>query len=126
MPVTRRAANQDIPVRGTAGRIVVETVVYGDATEEVRELEVQQFEVAPAYVKVRAGTTRSLGAGTFESWRCDVEIMVPCYREEIPETFAVVAAQVADLLGSEEDAYFGAPAEPEPVPEPARQRRGNR
>jgi hypothetical protein len=75
-------------------------------TSETREIiEVREFATNPAYVKVQAGVTKSLG--DYEFLRVDVSISVPCYVEEIDSVYPAVAEKVSDRLTQEVEAYLG-------------------
>jgi len=101
---TRRAARietNDAVLLVTASGICVE-----GGTKESREvIEVREFATNPAYVKVQAGVTKSLG--DYEFLRVDVSISVPCYAEEIDQVFPIVAEKVSDKLTQEVEAYLG-------------------
>ena len=73
-----------------------------------REVVVHKFIAEPAYVRVQAGVTKSLGAGTYEFLKLDVSISVPCYKEDVQETFEEVAERVSVLLDQEVTNYLGA------------------
>lgn len=73
-------------------------------TDEFEEIDVQKFDVEPAYVSVKAGVTKSLRE--YESLRVDVSAQIPCYREKMDETFTYGADWVADKLVEEVDNYF--------------------
>lgn len=105
----KRATKKDVP-----GRIMVQTRILrrqdGEEDEEVlvdeyEEIEIQVFETDPAFVGVKAGTTKSLRQ--FESLRVDVTAQLPCYVERMDETFAYAADWAADKLMEEVDKYFG-------------------
>lgn len=77
---------------------------YGEKDTHVENaLEVQTFDVVPAFVKVAYGLTLNLG--NYESARCDAGVTLPCYVEEIPKAFQraweiaeeQVQKQVADI-----------------------------
>lgn len=75
-------------------------------SEDRREvIEVRQFAVEPATVRVNAGVTKSLSQ--FEFLRVDVSIAVPCYVEEIEQVLANVSDLVADALDEEVEKYLG-------------------
>lgn len=104
----KRAVKADHP-----GRIMVQSRILRrqDGAEdeetlvdEYEEIEVQKFQVEPAYIFVKAGTTKSLRQ--FESLRVDVSAQIPCYMEKMDETFSYGADWVADKLMDEVDKYF--------------------
>ncbi len=106
----KKAVKQDKP-----GTITVQTRVLvrqdGEESEDVvtdefAEIEVEKFEVEPAYVSIKAGVTKSLRQ--FESLRVDVSAQIPCYVERMDEAFAYGADWVADKLIEEVDNYFNA------------------
>lgn len=78
-----------------------------DQEDQEHTLEVHKFITEPAHVRVSAGVTRSMGEGTFEFLRLDVSISMPCYKEQIDETFTKVADMVCIKLEEEQDKYFG-------------------
>ena len=51
----------------------------------VETMDVEDFVVAPARVKLELGIT--MNTGNYESARISVGIEVPCYREEIDEAY---------------------------------------
>lgn len=73
--------------KGTAvrGKIWATTHYHGTDNSEEKELEVQVFEVEPAWVKASYGLTINLG--NYESARCDAGVTLPTYVEEIDEAF---------------------------------------
>lgn len=75
---------------------------------EQRDSVIHKFETEPAYVRVQAGVTKSLGANTYEFLRLDVSISMPCYKEEVDQTFEEVAERVSVLLDQEVVNYLGA------------------
>lgn len=77
---------------------------YGAEEQETREQEVMVFESEPAYVRASAGVTKNLG--DYESLRIDVSVSVPCYREDVEETYEAVADQVYGLLEAEIENYM--------------------
>lgn len=93
--------------------LVTASIYKSGDRENAREyeedtFEVHQFVTEPAYVKVAAGVTKSLGKNTFEFLRVDVSVSVPCYVEKIDETYSAVAEHVAGLLNDEIDKYLDA------------------
>lgn len=72
--------------------------------DEYEELEVQRFEVEPAYVEVKAGVTKALRQ--YESLRIDVSMRLPCYTERVDATFEYASDWVSDRLYDEVDDYF--------------------
>lgn len=109
----KRAVKQDKP-----GTITVQSRILvrqdGEEEEEIvtdefEEIEVQKFDVEPAYVSIKAGVTKSLRQ--YESLRVDVSAQLPCYREKMDETFAYGADWVADKLIEEVENYFNAEGE---------------
>ena len=101
-PVARRTRQRKPVKQETSGKVLVTASLYGQE-KQTEEIYVQRFEVDPAYVRVNAGVTRNLG--NYESLRLDVAITVPCYVEQIQETFDVVSTKVATLLESEIEKY---------------------
>ena len=67
------------------GKIWVSRMHNGEEVHDEKELEVQQFEVEPAYVKASYGLTLNLG--NYESARCDAGVTLPTYVEEIDDAF---------------------------------------
>jgi hypothetical protein len=76
--------------------------VYGEEKES-KEIQVEQFLTEPAYVRASAGVTRNLG--DYESLRVDVSITMPCYKEQVEDTYIAIADKVADLLDAEVNEY---------------------
>lgn len=79
--------------------------VDGGVSDTREVIEVREFATNPAYVKVQAGVTKSLG--DYEFLRVDVSISVPCYVEEIDTVYSAVAEKVSDRLTQEVEAYLG-------------------
>lgn len=77
--------------------------------EDSEEIEIQVFEVEPAYARVGAGVTKKIRE--FESLRVDVGANIPCYREQLAEQMEVVAEFIAERLDIEVDKYLGEPTE---------------
>lgn len=78
--------------------------VYGEENV-IAEQEVQTFETEPAYVRVSEGVTKNMG--NYESLRIDVAITVPCYLENIGQTFENVSDTVNSMLNEEVDRILG-------------------
>lgn len=85
--------------------------------EESEEIEVQVFDVEPAYARVGAGVTKKIRE--YESLRVDVGASIPCYREQLAEQMEVTAEFVAERLDIECDKYLGEPEEDEDDGPPA-------
>lgn len=124
-PVTKAAA---APARGrtkvadaveqavsTQSKETVMTVTvcrHGEEGETRQEtLDVHVFQTAPAYVKVKHGTTRQ--PVQYEGLRVDVEISRPCYVEEIDEVLAEISAQAYNKVCDEIELLLGAAPEGE-------------
>jgi hypothetical protein len=106
---TRKRTKTTVP----PGTITVQSRILntqdGETEEEIikdefEEIEVQKFEVEPAYVEVKAGVTKALRQ--YESLRVDVKMSLPCYTEKADDTFAYASDWVADRLYDEVDNYF--------------------
>lgn len=85
--------------------------------EDSEEIEVQVFDVEPAYARVGAGVTKKIRE--YESLRVDVGASIPCYREQLAEQMEVTAEFVAERLDIECDKYLGEPEEDEDDGPPA-------
>jgi len=57
----------------------------GSVEEKDELLAIHKFLAAPAEVGVTMGQTVNMG--NYESYRIDVQVTVPCYREEIEEAY---------------------------------------
>jgi len=57
----------------------------GNDIDTDEKLEIQTFDVEPAWIKVGCGVTINLG--NFESARCDVGVTLPTYVEELSDAF---------------------------------------
>lgn len=101
--MARRRRRSDATV--ASGRITVTATQLGETDETEETLEVQKFETDPAYVRINAGVTRSIG--DYESLRVDVAISVPCYKEEIDDIVETVGEMVNERLDIEVDNYLG-------------------
>lgn len=67
------------------GKVWVSSHYHGREVEEQKDLEVQTFDVEPAWVKASYGLTINLG--NYESARADAGVTLPCYVEEIQDAF---------------------------------------
>ena len=82
----------------------------GETTTREEQLEVHNYQTAPAYVKVKHGATRQ--PIQYEGIRVDVEISRPCYTEEIPDVLKEVAALAYNTVYDELEALMGGSIEP--------------
>lgn len=82
------------------GSIMVMSSGFGIAQEDRQEIEVEPFEVEPAYVRINVGQT--ISTGNYESLRVDVAITLPCYAEEVAEVSERVSEEVGRILLEEE------------------------
>lgn len=57
----------------------------GPIEEQDELIEVQVFVVKPAVVRFGIGAT--INMGNYESARVDVEVTVPCYKEEVDDAY---------------------------------------
>jgi len=69
----------------TASQVTVTRTVKGKETTEDEMLAVHQFITEPAVVSVAFGGTANLG--NFESAKFSVAVSIPCYKEELDETY---------------------------------------
>jgi len=99
-----RSRTKKPDVHSGKSTISVITKAYGNEEAETETIEVQKFDVEPAYVHVRAGVTKNLGE--YESLRVDVSLTVPCYMEQVDDVFDSVAEQVSGMLDDEVDKYL--------------------
>lgn len=76
-----------------------------DATTEERVLEVHNFATAHAMVKVHHGCTRQIA--DYDYMRCDIEVYMPCYREEVRTIMQEISDMVFMQLESEVKSAFG-------------------
>lgn len=81
------------------GKKTVSRIVFGKETEETEEIDVGIFETIPANVSVKAGATVNLH--DYNSGRIDVMLSMPCYIEDIDETFINVKEWVDTRIGEE-------------------------
>jgi hypothetical protein len=79
----------------------IETVL----TDEFEEVSVQKYETDVAYVTASAGVTKALRQ--YESLRVDARCSLPCYVEQMDDTYEFAAEWVANRLYEEVDKYFG-------------------
>lgn len=93
---TDNGSKKEIAGHTVRGKIWTSTHYKGSAKEDQTDLEIQTFEVEPAWVKVSYGLTINLG--NYESARCDAGVTLPTYVEETEEAFkrawAIAEAQV--------------------------------
>jgi hypothetical protein len=101
---TRARSKKPSKLDGVKTIRVISKLKTVDGEEIAEEIEVEQFEVEPAYVRAGAGVTRNLG--DYESLRVDVSITIPCYKEDIERTYDVAADMVAAYLQDEVDKYL--------------------
>jgi len=84
---------------------VTKTIGAKYGTEEVAEssdvIAVHKFETATASVTVEYGATINLG--NFESVRIGVSVTVPCYVEELDQTYEFAQAWAEARITSERD-----------------------
>lgn len=73
--------------KGTLSVTVKRTQVgtVKEDSEEREQIEVSRFVTDPAYVTVAVGVTKNLG--NYESLRMEVRVSLPCYIEEVDETY---------------------------------------
>lgn len=110
MPETkrsRRSRSSKVSAEKTT-RVMAEQGGKDDKTvlRDEEDREVHRFGTDPAYVRVSAGQT--ISTGNYESLRVDVAITMPCYKENVDETFENVAEDVANKLSSEVEKWIGA------------------
>jgi len=79
--------------------------------EDSEEIQVQTFEVEPAYVRIGAGVTKKIIE--YESLRVDVAASIPCYREQMDGQADAAAEWVAVRLDAEVDKWLGTDEEGE-------------
>jgi hypothetical protein len=90
-----------------AGRIFVSrTVGNNPSVDDDKLLEVQEFEVEPAFVRAGYGVTINLG--NYESARCDVSVTLPCYKEEVKEAVEEAWGIAEEALEEQKRAAFQA------------------
>lgn len=70
-----------------------------DPEEEFEEIAVQDFVVEPARTGLRVGHT--INMGQYWSLQVQVEVSVPCYREELPQAFDFAAKFAVERLQRE-------------------------
>lgn len=70
-----------------------------DEEQEEKVLRIHKFVTIPAMVTVRYGLTMNLG--NYESARVDVEVTVPCYKEELEEGYAEAVTFVEEKINKE-------------------------
>jgi len=80
-------------------RMFVTKEIFKVETAEEAEISVRKFKTNPATVSVKAGCTVNLKQ--YESARIDIMVSVPCYIEEIEETFQAVKKFVDDKMSVE-------------------------
>lgn len=107
---TRSRSNPEAQSGSRRTRVQTTRVSRGrdTAEETIRDTddaEVFKFETDPAYVRVSAGVTRQIR--DYESLRVDVAISMPCYKEQVQDTFNEVRERVADFLEQEVNEYLG-------------------
>lgn len=104
----RRKQETETP-KEVEGKITVNSELWADGEiideNEAEEIVVQRFESEPAYITVGAGLTKQ--PRKYESLRVDVRVSMPCYPEQLDQTFENIAEYVAVKLEDEMDKYLG-------------------
>ena len=98
----RVSSKQAVPVTKTV--FVHKSNEDGLAGVSSEPIDVLSFEVEPAHV--RAGASRCINLGNYETLRLEVSISMPCYVERIEQTYDTVSEMVADMLEQEELKWF--------------------
>lgn len=78
----------------------VTKTILGERTETTEKIEVRPFITTPAHVSVKKGLPVNVG-GT-NAW-LSVEVMMPCYVEEIKDGFKQVSDYVNECIDYELD-----------------------
>lgn len=96
----RGAATRQAATRRTTSK------AYGTEEEHNEELDSVRFPpgVEPAFVKIGAGGTYNLG--DYSSLRIDVAVTLPCYPEDLEDTYKRASEFVQEKLQSEEAAWL--------------------
>lgn len=79
--------------------LTVTKTVFGQEEVTEEQIEVQDFETTPAIVGCDIGFTVNLGS--YNSARVSVSIKLPCYKEEIQETYDYARSFVRARLTTE-------------------------
>lgn len=66
----------------------VRKTIFGKEEVSNERIRIRPFISQPASISVKAGLTINLG--NYESGRVDVMLTMPCYPEEVDETYEVV------------------------------------
>lgn len=72
-----------------------------ESTAEENVIAVHKFVTDPAKISVAVGLTVNLG--NWESAKINVQLTMPCYKEEIEETFKFVQSWVEQKVSHERD-----------------------
>lgn len=93
-------------IQGKSGLIEVETTVAGVKNKTRRKLKVRPFVTATANVGVSFGHSFEQDDGSWSKIQCSINL--PCYKEEVEETFKVTAKLCERLMDEEMDRLGGA------------------
>ena len=92
-------------LKGKNGEIEVETTVAGVKNRTRRKLKVMPFVTSTANVGVSFGHSFEQDDGSWSKIQCSINL--PCYKEEVEETFKVCAKLVERLMDEEIDRLGG-------------------
>ena len=79
--------------------VTVSVENLGTTKEREEVTQVRVFATEPARITVRKGVT--IPVGDFQFARVDVELSLPCYREEVKRAYPLVANWVEDKVKEE-------------------------
>lgn len=113
MPESTRRRRKKATTEQVKGRVTVNTRVVKEQeeihvfTDDMHEIDVQEFEVEPAFIRIGAGVTKKLR--DYESLRVDVAATIPCYVEDMDEAKKALSDWVSETLFDEVDQYYEDP-----------------
>lgn len=94
----------DVQYKG--GEVEVETTVAGVKNRNRRKLKVRPFVTATANVGVSFGHSFEQDDGSWSKIQCSINL--PCYKEEVEETFKATAKLCERLMDEEMERLGGA------------------
>ena len=100
---TRKKAEGAESTKSVRSAIMVEGEIAGDE-REIFEKEIHQFITDPAFVRAAVGVTKNMG--NYEFLRVDVAVTLPCYQENVNETYKVAAELAGEFLDEEVGLYM--------------------
>lgn len=102
------AKEASLEIQSREAIMEVRKTVFGKEEVSSERIRIRPFVSNPASISVKAGVTINLG--NYESGRVDVMLTMPCYPEEVDETYEDVKSWVdsrVDHIRKEIEAAIG-------------------